>query len=63
MHAAPGGWYSARMGNRLMHRNRLGVFVRVPVPGRVKTRMVPPLSPEAACELYRAFLGDLFDFD
>ncbi|MEJ2721621.1 MAG: TIGR04282 family arsenosugar biosynthesis glycosyltransferase [bacterium] len=39
---------------------KLGIFVRIPVPGEVKTRLVPPLSPEQACDLYRAFLGDLF---
>lgn len=42
-------------------RNQLGVMVRVPVTGIVKTRMVPALSPEQACQLYRAFLGDLFE--
>jgi hypothetical protein len=41
--------------------HRLGIFARVPVVGTVKTRLVPALSPEAACELYRAFLGDLFE--
>jgi rSAM/selenodomain-associated transferase 1 len=45
----------------MMPRNKLGVFVRVPVAGEVKTRLVPPLSPDTACELYRAFLADLFD--
>jgi rSAM/selenodomain-associated transferase 1 len=45
----------------MMPGNKLGVFVRVPVAGEVKTRLVPPLSPDAACELYRAFLADLFD--
>ena len=39
---------------------KLGVFVKVPVPGEVKTRLVPPLSPAEACALYRAFLEDLF---
>jgi len=39
---------------------RLGIFVRTPVPGTVKTRLVPPLSPEQACDLYGAFLQDLF---
>jgi len=39
---------------------RLGIFVRTPVPGAVKTRLVPPLSPEQACDLYAAFLQDLF---
>jgi rSAM/selenodomain-associated transferase 1 len=41
--------------------NHLGIFARAPVPGRVKTRLVPALSPDDACELYRAFLGDLFE--
>lgn len=45
----------------MMPRNQLGVFARVPVAGRVKTRWTPPLSAGAACELYRAFLGDLFE--
>jgi rSAM/selenodomain-associated transferase 1 len=36
------------------------VFVKVPVPGEVKTRLVPPLAPDEACELYKAFLKDLF---
>lgn len=38
----------------------LGIFVRIPEPGLVKTRLVPPLSPEEASLLYRAFLRDLF---
>ncbi len=43
-----------------MARRRLGIFVRVPEPGRVKTRLSPPLSPDDACRLYEAFLDDLF---
>jgi hypothetical protein len=39
---------------------KLGIFVRTPVPGEVKTRLAPPLTPLEACELYRAFLADLF---
>lgn len=38
---------------------KLGIFVNTPVPGEVKTRLTPPLEPEEACELYRAFIGDL----
>ena len=34
--------------------------MRCPVPGAVKTRLSPPLSPDQASELYRAFLSDLF---
>jgi rSAM/selenodomain-associated transferase 1 len=41
--------------------NHLGIFARAPVPGQVKTRLLPTLSPDVACDLYRAFLGDLFE--
>lgn len=44
-----------------MAGNKLGIFVRVPAVGTVKTRLWSALSPEAACDLYRAFLGDLFE--
>ncbi len=37
------------------------VFARFPEPGRVKTRLTPWLSPEAAAALYRAFLADTLD--
>lgn len=42
------------------YQKKLGVFVKVPTPGRVKTRLVPPLSEDEACELYWSFLEDLF---
>ncbi len=35
------------------------IFAKRPVPGRVKTRLSPPLSPEEATELYRCMLGDV----
>ena len=41
-------------------KNRLVVFVKAPVPGQVKTRLVPPLTPEGACGLYRSWARDLF---
>jgi len=44
-----------------MAGNKLGIFVRVPAAGAVKTRLLPALSPEGASELYTAFLGDLFE--
>ena len=44
----------------MAYRKRLGVFVKVPEPGRVKTRLTPPLSSEEACRLYTAFITDLF---
>ena len=34
------------------------VFVKNPVPGQVKTRLIPHLSPEQAASLYQAFLVD-----
>ena len=34
------------------------VFVKNPVPGQVKTRLIPYLSPEQAASLYQAFLTD-----
>lgn len=37
------------------------VFAKPPVPGRVKTRLTPPLSPEDAAHLYGAFLQDALD--
>ena len=37
------------------------VFVKNPVPGQVKTRLVPYLSPEQAASLYQAFLVDWCD--
>ena len=38
--------------------NILGVFVKHPVPGRVKTRLGKELTPELACQIYEAFLDD-----
>lgn len=34
------------------------VFAKAPAPGRVKTRLTPPFSPEQAAALYRAFAAD-----
>lgn len=34
------------------------VFAKNPIPNRVKTRLIPPLSPEQAAMLYTAFLTD-----
>lgn len=39
-------------------RFRLIVFAKYPSPGGVKTRLSPPLSPDDAADLYRAFLLD-----
>lgn len=37
---------------------RIGLFFKPPRPGQVKTRLVPPLTVEAAALLYEAFLED-----
>ncbi len=37
------------------------VFAKNPVPNQVKTRLVPPFSPEQAATLYTAFLTDWCD--
>ena len=36
----------------------LAVFAKTPLPGRVKTRLAPALSPEEGAELYRCMLLD-----
>lgn len=37
------------------------VFAKAPVPGRVKTRLIPRLGPEGAAELHRGFVHLLLD--
>jgi rSAM/selenodomain-associated transferase 1 len=37
------------------------VFAKRPLPGRVKTRLCPPLSPEQAAHLARAMLDDALE--
>ena len=39
-------------------RVALAIMVKQPVPGRVKTRLCPPLAPAQATGLYRCFLLD-----
>jgi rSAM/selenodomain-associated transferase 1 len=39
----------------------LVVFAKAPRPGRVKTRMCPPLSPVEAAEFYAAMLADVLE--
>src|SRR5262245_16875559 len=49
--AAPG--IEGRRGGRLT-----AIFSKRPVPGRVKTRLSPPLSPQEAARLAEAMLAD-----
>jgi rSAM/selenodomain-associated transferase 1 len=37
------------------------IFAKEPSPGQVKTRLSPPLSPEAAAQLYHSFLQDILE--
>ena len=47
------------MADRLPDRlPSLLLFAKSPVLGKVKTRLVPPLSPRGALDLYLAFLSD-----
>lgn len=39
----------------------LAVFAKAPLPGSVKTRLSPPLSPGEAAELYGCLLADVLD--
>ena len=36
----------------------LAVFAKAPIPGRVKTRLIPPLTPESAASLHEAMVLD-----
>src|SRR3970282_2959900 len=40
--------------------NALVVMLKVPVAGKVKTRLTPPLKKEDAAELYKCFIQDIF---
>ena len=51
-----------RANKSLMASEALVLVAKEPVPGKVKTRLCPPLSPELSAELYRAFLEDLLGF-
>lgn len=44
-----------------MEPNALVIMFKVPEPGTVKTRLVPPLSYEEASGLYTCFLEDIFE--
>jgi rSAM/selenodomain-associated transferase 1 len=39
-------------------KTALLIFAKQPLPGKVKTRLTPPLTPEEACQLYHCMLLD-----
>jgi uncharacterized protein len=45
----------------MTHKNILIVIAKRPTPGKTKTRLVPPLTPEQATRLYECFLQDTLD--
>ncbi len=44
-----------------MGKNALAIMFKVPEPGKVKTRLVPPLTYGQASALYECFLKDIFN--
>ncbi len=42
-------------------RDAILIFAKAPVPGRVKTRLVPPLTAASAAQLYRALTDDVLE--
>ncbi len=42
-------------------RGRIGIFVKAPLPGKVKTRLCPPLSAEEAAAFYAVSLAETVD--
>ena len=41
----------------MLHSQALLVVAKRPAPGRTKTRLTPPLSPEQAAALYECFFA------
>src|SRR5258705_1369679 len=41
------------------HRCALGIMTKAPEPGKVKTRLTPPLTPDEAAAINKCFLRDL----
>ena len=44
-----------------MNRAILCIFAKPPVPGNVKTRLLPAYSPQQAADLAAAFLEDVLE--
>jgi rSAM/selenodomain-associated transferase 1 len=48
-----------REASNTMPKNKLGVFVRSPIAGEVKSRLAPAVDAQKARDLYLAFVADL----
>ena len=51
--------YNAHRTAMPVHSQALAVFARAPVPGRVKTRLIPLLGAKPAADFHAALLADL----
>ncbi len=49
---------AGRPGSSHPGRCAIGIMTKAPLPGRVKTRLTPPLSPAEAAALHACFLRD-----
>ncbi|ALA60467.1 TIGR04282 family arsenosugar biosynthesis glycosyltransferase [Nitrospira moscoviensis] len=49
---------SPRPSPRTPHRSALIIFAKAPIPGQVKTRLCPPLTPDEAATLHGSFVLD-----
>lgn len=44
-----------------LHQAALAIFAKAPVPGQVKTRLCPPLTPDEAATLHGSFVLDTLE--
>lgn len=54
-----GVFFSAPKLESMDSRSRLIIFVKVPTPGKVKTRLAASVGPDEACRIYRGLVEDL----
>ena len=47
--------------SRLMPHAALVIFAKAPIPGEVKTRLCPPLTPDEAATLHGSFVLDMLE--
>ena len=47
--------------SHLPHRTALVIFAKAPIPGQVKTRLCPPLTPDEAATLHGSFVLDTLE--